>query len=305
MAEGLTRALPDGSLTIVGNVGDDDTFYGLLVCPDIDTILYTLSGRIDRHQGWGVSGDSRKALDVLRDLGAPAWMKLGDADFGLHIWRSWRLSQGASLTEVVQESAARFQIPARILPASDDPIRTKLLTDEGLLDFQTWFVAQRCKPTVHQVRYVGAEAAVAAPGVLDAINTADVIVFAPSNPLLSIQPILAIDAIREAVARSRAPRVGVSPLINGKAVKGPLVKMLEDLRQPSGASGIAIRYTSLIDGFVIDEGDESDIAAVRASGLSAVGTDIMMRNPTDAERLARDVLSFAVKLQAAKDGGSA
>ncbi|MGV6873586.1 2-phospho-L-lactate transferase [Pseudochelatococcus sp. B33] len=303
MAEGLSRALPEEALTVIANVGDDDTFYGLLVCPDIDTILYTLSDRIDRRQGWGVADDTVNALNMLRDLGAPVWMKLGDADFGLHIWRSWRLGQGASLQDVIAECAVRLKVPARILPATDDLLRTKLLTDEGLFDFQAWFVGHRCKPRVREVRYVGADIAVAGSAALESIRSADLIVFAPSNPLLSIEPILAVKAIRDAVRQSRVPRIGISPLINGKAVKGPLAQLLADLGQPGGASGVAARYGGLLDGFVVDRGDTADIDAIRSDGLSVLGTDIMMRDPADAERLAREVLDFAAGLRPISDGG--
>lgn len=296
MAEGLARALVPGALTVIANVGDDDRFYGLLVCPDIDTILYTLSGRIDRGQGWGVAGDTVKALDVLRDLGAPAWMKLGDSDFGLHIWRSWRLSLGASLTDVVRESAMRLNVPSSILPATDDLLRTKLMTQEGLLDFQTWFVGRRCEPRVQEVRYAGADTATAGADVLRAIDEADLIVFAPSNPMLSVEPILCVRALRDAIEASRAPRVGVSPLIAGKAVKGPLARLLVDLGQPGGAAGVAARYRGLLDGFVIDAADTRDLEAIQHDGMAVLGTDIMMRDGVDAERLAREVLDFAAAL---------
>ncbi len=298
MAEGLMRALPEGALTVVVNVGDDDTFYGLLVCPDIDTILYTLSDRIDRGQGWGVANDTVNGLNVLRDLGAPVWMKLGDADFGLHIWRNWRMSQGASLSEVTEECATRFGIKARILPATDDPVRTRLMTEKGLLDFQNWFVGERCQPTVREISYAGAEEAAASPRALAAIREADLIVFAPSNPLLSLEPLLSAKALREAVATSHAPRIGVSPLIGGKAVKGPLDKLLADLGQPGGAAGVAARYKGLIDGFLVDSGDVNDIAAIEADGISVHATDILMRDPAGAERLARELIGFAPTLGA-------
>lgn len=293
MAEGLMRALPEGALTVVVNVGDDDTFYGLLVCPDIDTILYTLSDRIDRGQGWGVANDTVNGLNVLRDLGAPVWMKLGDADFGLHIWRNWRMSQGASLSEVTEECAARFGVRARILPATDDPVRTRLMTEKGPLDFQNWFVGERCQPAVREISYAGAEEAAASPQALAAIREADLIVFAPSNPLLSLEPLLSVQALREAVAASHAPRIGVSPLIGGKAVKGPLDKLLADLGQPGGAAGVAARYKGLIDGFLVDSGDVNDIAVIEADGIRVHATDILMRDPAGAERLARELIGFA------------
>lgn len=293
MAEGLARALPAGTLTVIANVGDDERFYGLHVSPDIDTLIYTLSDRIDRTQGWGVRDGTVRALDVLRDLGAPVWMKLGDADFGLHIWRSWRLSEGATLSEVTQAAAERLGARARVLPATDDPLRTRLLTDRGWMDFQPWFVGARCAPRVEALAYEGAAAASASPQALAAIAEADIIVIAPSNPLLSIDPILAVPGLRAAVEGASAPVVGVSPLIGGKAVKGPLARLIEDLGLEQGARGIAARYDRLIDGFAIHHEDEEDIAAVRASGVAVLATDILMPGPEAAERLARSLLAFA------------
>lgn len=302
MAEGLARALPAGALTVIANVGDDERFYGLHVSPDIDTLIYTLSDRIDRVQGWGVRDDTVRALDVLRDLGAPAWMKLGDADFGLHIWRSWRLSEGASLSEVTEAAAERLGARARVVPATDDPLRTRLLTEQGWMDFQPWFVGQRCAPRVEALAYEGAAAATASPQALAAVAEADLIVIAPSNPLLSIEPILAVPGLRAAVEGAPAPVVGVSPLIGGKAVKGPLARLLADLGLEGGAAGVAARYGGLIDGFAIHEGDADDIASVRASGVAVLATDILMPGPEAAERLARALLDFASRLDRRRGG---
>jgi len=293
MAEGLARALPAGALTVIANVGDDEEFYGLRVCPDIDTLLYTLSDRIDRSQGWGVAGDTVRALDVLRDLGAPTWMKLGDADFGLHIWRSWRLAQGASLSGITAEAAARLGARAAILPATDDRLRTKLSTDEGWMDFQPWFVGKRCAPRVFALAYEGAETARPGTAVLDALAAADLVLVAPSNPLLSIEPVLAVPDLRAAIRASSAPCVGVSPLIGGKAVKGPLARLMADLGQEVTSAAVARRYAGLLDGFVVDTGDRADAEVLQADGLAVQATDILMGGPKSAERLAREVLAFA------------
>lgn len=301
-AEGLAQALPAGALTVIANVGDDERFYGLHVSPDIDTLIYTLSDRIDRGQGWGVHDDAVRALGVLKDLGAPVWMKLGDADLGLHIWRSWRLAEGATLTEITDEAARRLGASARILPATDDPLRTCLLTDEGWMDFQPWFVGRHCEPRVSDLRYEGAESARPGGAALAAMEAADLILFAPSNPLLSIEPILAIDEIRDAVARSPVPRVGVSPLIGGKAVKGPLARLLSDLGLPGGADGVAARYGGLLDGFAVDTGDVAEAETIRAHGISVLSTDILMRDPADAARLAGAALDFAESLRRAQTG---
>lgn len=297
MAEGFARALPAGALSVIANVGDDEEFYGLRVCPDIDTLLYTLSDRIDRGQGWGVANDTVKALDVLRELGAPAWMKLGDADFGLHIWRSWRLAAGESLSQITATASEQMGSRAKILPATDDPLRTKLYTDEGWMDFQPWFVGRRCAPTVSELRYEGADTARPSAMALAVLTEADLIVIAPSNPLLSIEPILAIPGLREAVLASPAACIGVSPLIGGKAVKGPLARLMEDLGIDASSQAVAARYDGLLDGFVVDTGDAHDAEALRASRLSVASTDILMGGPEGAERLAREVLDFAATLE--------
>lgn len=297
MAEGLARALPAGALTVIANVGDDDDFYGLRVCPDIDTLIYTLSDRIDRKQGWGVADDTVRALDVLGTLAAPTWMKLGDADFGLHIWRSWRLAAGNSLTKVTREAAMRLGARARILPASDDPVRTKLRTADGWMDFQPWFVGRRCEPRVLELRYDGTEKAEAGTEALAAVDAAELIVFAPSNPLLSIEPILAINGFRSAIAASRALRVGVSPLIGGKAIKGPLARLMAGLGMRTSSGGVAMRYSGLLDGFAIDTQDLSESDELQGRGLSVLPTDILMRDPQDAERFALEILTWAAVLR--------
>lgn len=298
MAEGLARVLPPGSLTVIANVGDDEEFYGLRVCPDIDTLLYTLSDRIDRGQGWGVAGDTVKALDVLRDLAAPTWMKLGDADLGLHIWRSWRLGLGASLSQVTAEAAERFGAKARILPATDDRLRTRLDTDEGWMDFQPWFVGRHCKPKVKELRFDGAGDARPGAPALAALAAADLIVIAPSNPLLSIEPILAVSGLREAIASAAAPCVGVAPLIGGKAVKGPLARLMADLGHQVTSAAVARRYAGLVGAFVVDAGDRADAASLEADGLAVLSTDILMNGQEGAERLAREMLEFALTLPA-------
>lgn len=301
MAEGLARALPPGALTVIANVGDDERFYGLHVSPDIDTLLYTLSDRIDRTQGWGVRDDTVRALDVLQELGAPTWMKLGDADFGLHIWRSWQIGQGATLSEITAMAAERLGACAKILPATDDPVRTKLRTDQGWMDFQPWFVGARCEPRVRELAFEGAETATASPQAIKAIGDAQMIVIAPSNPFLSIAPILAVSGLRDAVEVSTAPVLAVSPLIGGKAVKGPLARLIEDMNHETGAGGIAHCYEGLIDGMAIDQGDKADIETVRARGVPVLATDILMPNPAAAERLARELLVFTPNASPAND----
>jgi len=304
MAEGFARALPAGSLTVIANVGDDERFYGLHVSPDIDTLIYTLSDRIDRGQGWGVRGDTVQALDVLRDLGAPAWMKLGDADFGLHIWRTWRLAEGETLTDVTEAAAKRLGARALVLPVTDGRLRTRLLTDRGWMNFQPWFVGERCAPRVEKIAYEGAGEATASPQTLAAIGDADLIVIAPSNPLLSIDPILSVTGLRAAIAQRAVPVLAVSPLIGGKSVKGPLGRLIEDLGLAPGARGVAERYSGLIDGFAIHSGDAEDIAAVRASGVAVLSTDILIPESESAERLASEILAFVPAAQRLMERGA-
>lgn len=299
MALGLNAVLPAGALTVVANIGDDERFYGLNVCPDLDTLLYTLGGVVSRSQGWGVEADTTRALDTLARLGAPAWMKLGDADFGLHIYRTWRLAQGARLTTVMADAARQMGLTARLLPASDDPVPTEVETESGWFSFQQWFVQQRAEPAVRSLRYRGADNARLTPDVAQAIAAADLILIAPSNPLLSIEPMLALRGMRTALLDAPAIRVAVSPLINGKAVKGPLARMLSDLRLPSGNAGIAGRYAGLIDGMVIDASDQGDAAALQERGLAVLSAATLIPELAPSAALARQVLAWSSHLQRA------
>jgi len=293
MAQGLLRLLEPDNLTIIANVGDDAHFYDLLVCPDIDTLLYTLSNRIDWRQGWGIEADTIGALTMLETLGAPVWMKLGDGDFGLHIWRNWQLRAGKSLSEVTQQCADRFGIKARIIPATEDKLRTRLRLECGFVDFQDWFVKQSCQPRIHEIRYDGAELAHPPVAALQAIAQAELIILAPSNPYLSLLPILALKELRQQLADSHAPKIGVSPLVGGKAVKGPLDKLLLDLGKTGGMAEIIDCYYPLLDGFVIDRQDSDDIAMLERNSLKVLASDILIKEPEAATRLAREICIFA------------
>jgi len=286
MALGLAASLPPGALTVVANIGDDERFYGLQVCPDLDTLLYTLSGRVNRKNGWGVEGDTTKALQTLSSLGAPDWMTLGDADFGLHIYRSWRLAQGERLTTIMADVAQNLGVDTHLLPACDTPVPTEIETAAGWQSFQQWFVAQRTQPKVLGICYRGATFADVTPEVLAALQQADVIVIAPSNPLLSIEPMLALPSMRSALLASTAVRVAVSPLIGGHAVKGPLAGMLTDLNLTPGNLGIAERYAGLIDGLVIDASDSDDAVILRKQGLMVLATNTLIAEKAAAQELA-------------------
>ncbi|WP_207005480.1 2-phospho-L-lactate transferase [Trinickia mobilis] len=299
MAAGFDAVLRSGALTIVANVGDDERFYGLQVCPDLDTLLYTLAGAVDPQQGWGVAADTTRVLDTLSMLGAPTWMKLGDADFGLHIYRSWRLAQGARLTDVMREAAQRMGLTACLLPATDTPTPTEIEIDGAVLRFQQWFVAERAKPAVRGLHYAGAQEGCATPEVMEAIEHADLIVIAPSNPLLSIEPMLALPGVRQALRAAQAPCIAVSPLINGKAIKGPLDRMLADMGLTEGNEGIAERYSGLIDGLVVDASDAGDVPALRAGGLAVLAARTLIHEREHAAFLARQLLAWSQTLRGA------
>lgn len=292
MAAGLARALPPQALTVIVNVGDDDEFHGLRVCPDIDTMLYTLSGQVNAKQAWGVEGDTTRALDVLKRLGAAdTWMTLGDADLGLHLYRTARLRAGASLTDVMAEVARSFGVQARLLPVSNDGVATRVVTAQGRMRFQEWFVKHRCGPQVLALDAEGAQAAAPTPEVVEALGQADLIVYAPSNPFLSIQPMLKIGGVERLLRASRAHRVVVSPLINGLAVKGPLHKLMQDLGAAPGSGGIADFYAGLIDGIAIDTCDAADAAELQRRGLQALCASTRIAKAEDAQALARLLLA--------------
>ena len=234
LARGLAETIEPGELTIVGNVGDDVEILGLHVSPDLDTILYTLTGRLDETKGWGRAGETWHALDTVTELGGESWFRLGDLDLGVHLVRTQALRAGEPLSAVTARLARAFGLEAALLPATDDRLRTWLETPAGELPFQEWFVARGHRDEVDGVRFEGAEAAAPAPGVLEALEAADLIAIAPSNPFVSIGPILAVSPIREAIERRHAPAVAVSPLIGGEAVRGPAARMLRRLRGGTG-----------------------------------------------------------------------
>ncbi|WP_043288609.1 2-phospho-L-lactate transferase [Paraburkholderia oxyphila] len=298
MATGLCAALAPGALSIVANIGDDERFYGLHVSPDLDTILYTLAGAVDVSQGWGVSGDTVRVLETLLKLGAPAWMKLGDVDFALHIYRSWRLANGDRLTDIMSDVALRMGLKCRLLPATDGVVPTEVDTEEGVLRFQEWFVERRSAPKVRRLYFKGASTTEPTREVRDAIGEADIVIIAPSNPLLSIEPILALRGLRQRLAERRTPCVAISPLINGRAVKGPLDRMLADMGLPGGAVGIAECYAGLIDGIVIDQSDASEEAALRNRGIKVLTAETYIKEPERSKSLAELVLDWAGHLNA-------
>jgi LPPG:FO 2-phospho-L-lactate transferase len=252
--DALARAAGPEAVTVIGNVGDDLEFLGLHVSPDLDTVLYTLAGLLDEERGWGVRDETYNALGTAEALGEETWFTLGDRDIGLHLARTRLLREGVPLSEVMTRLAAGLGVGVRILPVTDDRLRTKIVTADGELDFQEWFVGRRHADRVHGVRYEDSENARPAPGVLESVDAADLVVIAPSNPYVSVFPILAVSGIREALESKRV--AALSPLVEGKALRGPLAEMMESLGHEPTARGVAALYGDLVDVFVLDPEDE-------------------------------------------------
>ena len=293
LAHGLQLAVAPGDLTVVVNTGDDAEFHGLLVCPDHDTVLYTLAGLADRERGWGRAGETWAAAGQLARLGEPTWFQLGDRDLALHVHRTRRLREGVRPTTIALDVAARLDVATRILPMADEPVRTRVRTADGWLAFQDWFVRLRADPPVLEVAFDGVERARVTPEAEAAFARADAIVICPSNPLVSIAPILAVPGIRDAIgaARGRGVRVAaVSPIVGGKALRGPADRMLAALGEEVSALGVARRYVGLVDVLVIDEADASLAPAVERLGLDAIVAPSVMSDDASREALARVVL---------------
>jgi LPPG:FO 2-phospho-L-lactate transferase len=287
---GMSDAVDPGGVTAIVNVGDDLDVLGLSVSPDLDSVLYTLAGLADEERGWGRADESWRALESVESLGGESWFRLGDRDLGLHLVRTQALRAGASLSTVTARLAAAAGIEAAILPATDDTLRTWLETPNGCFAFQEWFVARAHRDPVDRVRFEGATSARPAPGVLEALHDADAIVIAPSNPYVSIGPILAVERIRRALERRRVPSIAVSPLIGGRAVKGPAAAMLDRLQGGTTAGHVAECYLGLIDALVFDEADAADAPAVAAHGVRPVVTRTLMRDADARRRLAEAAL---------------
>jgi LPPG:FO 2-phospho-L-lactate transferase len=285
---GLQRAVDPTSVTAIVNVADDFVIHGLAVCPDLDTVTYTLAGQIDPERGWGLVDESWRAIEALRAFGHDAWFNLGDRDLGTHLYRTTRLGEGASLSEVTAEIAARWDIGCRILPVSDDPISTRVeLVAGDEIAFQEYFVKLGHDVSVRSVRFAGAQQARPAPGVIAALETADVVVIAPSNPIVSIDPILAVSGVERVVASRRDTTVAVSPIIAGAALKGPADRMLRELGEEASVVGVARHYRHLISTLVMDTADAASHHEVEATGVRAVVAPTIMSDPDVARDLAR------------------
>jgi LPPG:FO 2-phospho-L-lactate transferase len=286
-ARGLAGVLAPGDLTVIGNVGDDVEVLGLHISPDLDSLLYTLAGLHDEERGWGRAGETWRTLESAAAWGGEDWFRLGDLDLGLHLVRAQALRAGEPLSAVTARLAQAAGLATHLLPASDDAVRTWVETSGGPFSFQEWFVARGHRDEVDGVRFEGAADARPAPGVLDALAAADVLVIAPSNPYVSIAPILAVPAIRTALETRSAPCVAVSPIVAGRAVKGPADRMLRRMAGGTSPAHVAQRYEGLIDALVIDEADRAD------AGVRTVVTRTLMTDADAARRLADTTLSAA------------
>jgi LPPG:FO 2-phospho-L-lactate transferase len=293
LADGLQQVLPPGELSVIVNVGDDTERHGLLVCPDLDTILYTLAGLADAAQGWGVAADTYTAMAILERYGEETWFRIGDADLGTHLRRAALLLGGATLTDATAAMASALGVPSRILPATDDRLRTVIETDAGPIDFQTYFVRNRHADAVRGLRFDGADEARPSDAAMHALSSAELIVIGPSNPLVSIGPILAIPGYREALEQAAVPRIGISGIVAGHAIRGPADRMLDTLGHEATARGVAELYAGLLDTFVIDESDAELAPRIAELRMRPVALPTVMRSGDDRATLARELLALA------------
>jgi LPPG:FO 2-phospho-L-lactate transferase len=287
LVDGLYRVLPPHSLTAIVNTGDDFLHFGLPISPDVDTLLYTLSGKSNQTLGWGREGETWNFMAALKSLGGEDWFNLGDGDLALHVVRGAALAGGELLSAIIARFATAWDLKLSILPMSNDAVATWLETDEGVLPFQRYFVERQCVPKVEAVNFKGAETALPAPGVVAAIIDSDAVFIAPSNPWLSVDPLLAVSAIRVALQTTNAPIIAISPLIEGKAVKGPTAKLMGELGLEVTNASIAAHYGGWLDGLIVNGSDDAP------ERLAIARTDTLMSSPEDRERVARAALALA------------
>lgn len=308
LALGLSRVLPGDALTVVCNTADDFDHLGLRICPDLDTVMYTLGGISNRDTGWGQAHETWSFLEALTHLGGETWFRLGDRDLATHVERTRRLRAGETLTEATAALCGALGIAARVLPMSDDPVSTVVLTETGELSFQHYFVRDACAPTVSGFHFAGIDTARPAPAFLEALEddvTAAILV-CPSNPFVSVDPVLALDGVEAALRRTGVPVVAVSPIVGGAAIKGPAAKMMAELGMPVTAVRVARHYRErdLLDGFVIDDADAGQAAEIEDLGLPTLVTGTVMETLADRERLASETLDFARGLDPRRGDGA-
>jgi LPPG:FO 2-phospho-L-lactate transferase len=288
--DGLTRVIAPERVFIIGNTADDAEIHGLHISPDLDTVTYTLAGLANPQHGWGIRGDSFRCLEALGRLGADTWFQLGDLDLATHLFRTQRLRQGASLSEVTSQITAALKVRSTLVPMSNERVRTHLCTPSGELEFQTYFVKRRARDRVTAMRFEGASDAAPAPGLLDAIAHAEAIILCPSNPFISIGPILAVPGIRQALRARRDKVAAISPIVGGRALKGPAAKMMKSMQMRASAAEVARLYVDFTGVYVLDEVDGKQATQVEALGVRPVVTDTVMRGLRERKALARVVV---------------
>ncbi len=289
---GLASVMPPEDITIIANTGDDIELFGLRICPDIDTVTYTLAGVINEETGWGLKDDTFECLRWLARYGETSWFNLGDCDLATHIFRTNQLRKGLSLSEVTRHVSRSLGVKSTILPMTDSYTPTRVFTDKGEMHFQEYFVRRRCEPRVREICFDNIEAAKPAPGVLSAILEADTVVVCPSNPFISIGPILAVPGVRDALRETRATVIAVTPIIGNKALKGPAADMLRDLGHEVSARGVAEMYRDFVDLFLLDETDAHLTKDLNTLDLEVLSADTIMNSLADKRRVAERVLEI-------------
>jgi LPPG:FO 2-phospho-L-lactate transferase len=302
LALGLSAVLAPEQLTIVANTADDFEHLGLSICPDLDTVMYTLAAINNREQGWGLANESWNTMAALAQLGGDCWFRLGDRDLATHLERSWRLSQGQSLSAVTAYLCQRLGVKHPIIPMSDDPVRTRVITDKGELAFQEYFVREQCRPAISHYYFEGIEQAAAQPQLLACLKNEPLaaIIICPSNPFVSVETILQLAGVRAAMRANHAPVIAVSPIVAGMAIKGPAAKMMADMAMPVNAAAVAEYYGDLLDGFVLDQSDQALQESIRERGVEVCCTRTIMKTLADRVALAETVLSFASELSCSR-----
>ena len=292
LALGLSDILDDGSLAIVVNTGDDEEFYGLHVSPDLDTVMYTLGGIANPDTGWGISGETFRSLNRLKQYGADTWFNLGDLDMATHIRRTQLLGQGNTLSEVTSNLCSSLGITHPIFPMTDDILKTIVVTEVGDMSFQEYFVKNRCEPRVISLKFDSPSECRPSPGFVTALDESDLLVFCPSNPFLSVDPILAIPGVRKKIENFRGTRIAVSPIVGGEAIKGPAGKILRELGHEVSCVGVAKRYVEVCDVFIIDNLDVDLASSIENLGMRVVVTNTIMNNDKEKTSLAQEILSL-------------
>jgi LPPG:FO 2-phospho-L-lactate transferase len=295
LAEGLQQLLGD-RLTVIGNVADDEEFWGLHVSPDLDTVMYWLAGVNDEERGWGLLDESWHCFETLERIGSEPWFRLGDRDLATHLTRTRMLRDGKTLTQATEQLARGWGMRARLLPVTNDPLRTMLETDVGLLAFQEYFVKYRWQPAIRAIHFTGASTARASETVMEALSSAEAIILCPSNPFVSIEPLLQVAPLRETLHAATVPVVAVSPLVGGQAIKGPAAKIFAELGEHPSALAVASRYAGFLDGFLLDVQDEHEAPPIRDLGLTTHLADTIMDSAAARKRVARAVLQLAAAL---------